>query len=229
MTIRSIPTSSGRWFSSFPTSFTFAQISYKPSGANGSPTCPTDICYKTQVGTGEDIGYGANFKNDLEGWTVSNGSESHSSGAMTFSFNGAVDEELTMQASTLDDDGRGYNTVLFGNFLEVEMLWEDLSNKGSILSTNVEDWYISWQTEEGGGEWFTVSQMEWAVNPHEPTGTATYRSNFPLYMHEQWDNKHVTALKVTIKPKAGEALKLNGRLDFIHMMADTRQSRHGLR
>ena len=180
--------------------------------------------YKTQVGTGEDIGYGANFKNDLEGWVVSNGSQKNSSGAMTFSFNGAVNEEFSMQASTLDGNGRGYNTVLFGNFLEVEMIWEDLSAKGSILSTSVDDWYISWQTEEGGDEWFTVSQKEWAINPHEPTGMSTYRSNFPLYMHEQWDNKHVTALKVTIKPKTGEALKLDGRLDFIHMMADTRHS-----
>ncbi len=180
--------------------------------------------YKTKVGTGGDISYGASFNSGLENWTTSNGTEKHASGALTFSVNGAMDEEFSMQASTLDDNGRGYNTVLFGNFLEVEMIWEDLSGKGSLISTNVDDWYISWQTEEGGSQWFTVSQKEWAVNPHEPRGNDTYRSNFPLYMHEDWDNKHVTALKVTIKPKQGEALKMNGKLDFIHMMSDTRHS-----
>lgn len=180
--------------------------------------------YKTKVGTGGDISYGANFNSGLENWTTSNGTEKHASGSLTFSVNGAIDEEFSMQASTLDDNGRGYNTVLFGNFLEVEMIWEDLSGKGSLISTNVDDWYISWQTEEGGSQWFTVSQKEWAVNPHEPRGNDTYRSNFPLYMHEDWDNKHVTALKVTIKPKQGEALKMNGKLDFIHMMSDTRHS-----
>ncbi len=181
-------------------------------------------CYNTSVGTGENISYGANFLYGLDDWTSSGGTIKHGNGALNFSFSGATNQEFSLQASTLDSDGRGYNTVLFGNFLEVEMVWEDLGSNGSILSTGIEDWYISWQTEEGGDEWFTVSQKEWTVNPHEPMGSDIYRSNFPLYMHKDWDNKHVTALKLTIKPKAGESLKISGSLDFIHMMADTRNS-----
>lgn len=185
--------------------------------------------YKTDVGTGKDpIAYGANFKNanDVNKWIASGGTIEHDAtyGAMKFSFSGSVDEELSLQTSTLDKNGRGYNTVLFGNFLEVEMTLEDLSGSGGLISTNVDDWFISWQTEENGNEWFTVSQKEWALNAHNPKGCDTFRANFPLYMHEKWDNKHITALKLTIKPKDGESLKINGRLDFIHMTADTRHS-----
>lgn len=185
--------------------------------------------YKTKVGNNggdEYISYGANFYNDStkEKWTSDVGTLKRESGALKFSFSGNVDQEFSMYSTTLDEKGRGYNTVLFGNFLEVEMIWEDQGAQGGLISTDIDDWYISWQTEEDGAKWFTVSQKEWAVNPHEPTGQDVYRSNFPLYMHEGWDGKHVTALKITIKPKEGKSLKINGKLDFIHMMSDTRHS-----
>ena len=222
------------WIRAYLTNLTIDKYGYVYSMADpinpSSETAPYQSMgwpfpsYDTKVGIGENISYGANFKSDLEGWTASGGTIKHADGALQYSFSGSVDQEFSLSVKTLDANGRGYNTVLFGNFLEVEMIWEDLSSQASMTNSGIEDWYLSWQTEEGGDEWFSVSQKEWAVNPHEPIGNDTYRTNFPLYMHEEWDEKHVTALKITIKPQQGESLKINGRLDFVHMMADTRHS-----
>lgn len=180
--------------------------------------------YSTNAGTGEKISYGQSFKTAEHGWSLDGGSITQSNGYANFEYVGGTNTPAVLQASTLKADGRGYDTTLFGNFIEIEMVLEDVSSFAGIQGTNVEDWYLSWQTEEGGDEWFTVSQMDWAVNPKPVSGNSAYRVYFPLYMHEDWDKKHVTNMRIIIQPKEGECLNLKGRLNYIYMLSDTRHS-----
>lgn len=178
----------------------------------------------TNVGTGDKASYGQSFNTKGHGWTIEDGTVVQNNGAAEFTYTGAKNAAAVLQAETKDKSGYGYDTTLFGNFVEIELILEDLSNSGGLHGTNIEDWYLSWQTEEDGDEWFSVSQKEWAVNPKEASGNTSYRVYFPMYMHEKWDKKHVKNMRIVIQPKEGEALNLKGRLDYIYMMSDTRHS-----
>lgn len=165
--------------------------------------------------------YGVEFNNGNEGWTV-NGEEAKNDGGFLYhSFNGSKNRALTLQSPTFDANGG------FANFVEVDIRVEDVTAEAGYEGGTIEDIYLAWKTEEGGDEWFEVAQKEFAANPQEMGGYKLFRTYFPMYLHEDWDGKTVTDVKLVFKPKEGERLNCNVKLNYFRMMTDTRNSVNG--
>lgn len=108
-------------------------------------------------------------------------------------------------------------------FLEVDIRLSDANHFG--YESDIDDIYICWQTEEGGDQWFKVSQKEWATIPTMPESSWNKYLYFPLYLHPDWGtNKTVTALKVEVAAKKDVEFSGTAALNFIRANYDTRHS-----
>ena len=165
--------------------------------------------------------YGVEFNNVNENWTVNGESAKIDGGFLYCSYSGSKNRELTLQSPTFSADGT------FANFIEVDFRVEDTAETSGYTGGTLDDFYLCWRTEEGGDEWFEVGQKEFAANPQEMSGYGFFRTYFPMYLHEEWDKKTITDVKVVFKPKDGEKLNCNVKLNYFRMMTDTRNSVNG--
>ncbi len=170
--------------------------------------------------------YGVEFNNTDNGnWTVDGAAGTvDGKGFLNFSFAGGRDNVLELQSPTFQTSGGGYDTSVFGPFIELDLRLEDLSADSGFNSSSIDDWYFCWKTKEGGDEWFKVSQKEFAANPIEPSSYTVFKTYLPMYLDSNWDGKHVTDIKIEVVPKSGEKLNINGTMNYLRMICDTRNS-----
>lgn len=177
------------------------------------------------------VAYGVEFNNtDNGGWFVdgANGSVD-GKGFLTFSYTGSRNGVLEIKSPTLSKHTDnysfdGYDTTVFGPFIEIDLRLEDLNANSGFDSSTIEDWNFCWRTKETGETWHKVKQKEFSANPINPTNYTVFKSYLPMYMDDNWHGKHVTEIKIEILPKKGERLNVNGSVNYVRMICDTRNS-----
>lgn len=177
------------------------------------------------------VAYGVEFNNTDNGsWTVDGASGVvDGKGFMTFSYAGGRNSVLELQSPSFCKHTEtyvfeGYDTSIYGPFVEVDLRLEDLNSSSGFNHSTIDDWNFCWKTKETGDEWNKVSQRKFAANPIEPTNYTVFKTYLPMYLDSNWHGKHVTDIKIEIVPKAGEKLNLNGSVNYLRMMCDTRNS-----
>lgn len=181
-------------------------------------------------GAARSLCYGENFGAGAGGWTVNGapGTASPLSSSvryLEFSFNGNTGENLILQSPEIGEGGNGMDTTLFSNAIEFEFLLEDLSDSAGMFSSDVEDLYIEWRTaesrvEHGDDFWFEVSQKDFACAPEAFSSHTMIRAHFPMYLNSDWDGKHVTDVRIVLKPKEGKSLKVQGKMNYFYFMGE---------
>lgn len=155
------------------------------------------------------------------GWKAENGTAViEFSGYMTLDVNSAIQNGQSFKVyndslKTLLPLKGGIDTT-HASFVEIDL---------DFSSSNLEDYYLVWQTEEGGDEWFRASSKEYTTVKDEYFASYGRRTYWPMYLNENWANKTVTALGIEFVPKDGEILSLNNaRVNYIRPSYDTRQT-----
>lgn len=156
-----------------------------------------------------------------QGWTAKNGSfkVNTSSYVADFASNCDVGEYFEFykadMGSMLIKHG-GINTK-YSPFLEIDMKLN--------TATNVEDYYIVWQTAEGGDKWYEVAHNELVTKRKNMYSGYTDRCYIDMAQNENWDNQIVTALGIRFKPQStAKKMTVNGNINYIRCSYDTRQS-----
>lgn len=181
-------------------------------------------------GAERSLCYGENFSDGAGGWTVNgiDGVASPLNKAVKYlevSFNGKPNENLILQSPEIGKNGAGIDTTLYSNMIEFELLLEDVSSQAGMVCSDIEDLYIEWRTaesreEHGDDYWFEVSQKEFACAPEEFSSYTMLRTYFPMYLNADWDGKHVTDVRIVLKPKAGKSLSVFGKMNYFYFMGD---------
>ena len=110
----------------------------------------------------------------------------------------------------------GINTK-YSPFLELDLKLN--------TATNVEDYYIVWQTKNGGDTWYEVAHNELVTTRKNMYSGYTDRCYIDMAQNENWDNQIVTALGIRFKPQnAAKKMTVNGNINYIRCSYDTRQS-----
>ena len=109
-------------------------------------------------------------------------------------------------------------------YLEMDIRW---CVDGLFTDNSVDDVYLSWQVQ-GSNEWFTVKQSDYTARTVDITANYANHIYMPMYLHPAWGtNNRVTALKITVKAKEGEALNGEVNLNFVRGNYDSRQIDNG--
>ncbi len=91
-------------------------------------------------------------------------------------------------------------------------------------STNLEDYYVIWQTKEGGDTWFKASSKEYVTMYNDYFASYGARTYWPMYLSPNWEGKIITSIGLEFAPKANEELNLTGsRVKYMRPSYDTRQ------
>ena len=187
--------------------------------AGGNPFCwPFPLYNKSQ---GNSIGW--EFNNSAnEDWYVQSGEGITYNGFANVSFAGEKDEPLILKTKDfplLYD--KTYSTE-HCPIIELDMRLNNLYLFG--MDSDVEDVYIIWKTESGGGTWYEVPLSTWAVTNPEQTAYTASRTWLPMYLNENWNGQNLTAVGIKVQPKAGKALDVEFRMNNFQLNYDTRQS-----
>lgn len=154
-----------------------------------------------------------------EGWTATNGSAD-------IAFDGYMTLEVSSdiaagQACRVYNDKLNELLTLCGGidtahaaFVEIDL---------DFASKNLDDYYIVWQTKEGGDTWYRASSKQFVTTYNDYFVSYGARTYWPMYLSENWSGI-VTALGVEFVPQTGEKLDLtNARIKYIRPSYDTRQ------
>ena len=171
-------------------------------------------------GVNYDQTFGENFRYADTDWTVNGEAGKAVGGYLDFSYNGGKNDTLFIESCEVGDDGNGLNTLEYSPVVEIELRLEDLSESAGVATSDIEDVYFCWQTKEGGDEWFKVAQKAFSVNPTDFSSYTFLGTFFPMYLHADWDDKHVTRVGLEIVPKTGKNLTVNGKLNYLYFMGD---------
>ncbi len=163
---------------------------------------------------GKSLGYEFNENAGDLGWT-SNGKTSFTSGGLFSST--AYTNDLWYLSPEIS-----LNTE-YAPFLAFDLRVVDVENYESV--NNIDDVYVSWQTVEGGDEWFEVSQKEYSTIPQTEISSFFGRKMFfPMYINDNWAGKTVKRVKISIKTTDDKPLTLRANLNYVRLDVDTRQS-----
>ena len=153
-------------------------------------------------------------------WTANNGAvKIDGSGYMKLSVADdiAVGDSLTVtknDLATLLPLCGGIDTT-HAAFVEIDL---------DFASENLDDYYLVWQTEEGGDTWYKASSKQYITVNNEYFTSYGARTYWPMYLNENWNGKTVTAIGVEFVPAEGSKLELNNaRIKYIRPAYDTRQ------
>lgn len=152
-------------------------------------------------------------------WTATNGTAKiDGSGYMKLSVADdiAVGDSLTVtknDLATLLPLCGGIDTT-HAAFVEIDL---------DVASENLDDYYLVWQTKEGGDTWYKASSKQYVTVNNEYFTSYGVRTYWPMYLNENWNGKTVTAIGVEFAPSEGSKLALNARIKYIRPAYDTRQ------
>ena len=156
-----------------------------------------------------------------QGWTAENGTfkVNESSCVADFASSCGVGEYFEFykadMGAMLTKHG-GINTK-YSPFLELDIKLN--------TATNVEDYYIVWQTKNGGDTWYEVAHNELVTTRKNMYSGYTDRCYIDMAQNENWDNQIVTALGIRFKPQStAKKMVVNGNINYIRCSYDTRQS-----
>lgn len=91
-------------------------------------------------------------------------------------------------------------------------------------SENLDDYYLVWQTEEGGDTWYRASSKQYVTINNEYFTSYGARTYWPMYLNENWNGQIVTAIGIEFAPEGDNKLELNNaRVKYIRPSYDTRQ------
>lgn len=167
----------------------------------------------------------------------------------TFEFdtvNDPTSDNWVATNGTCDIEFNGYmdlsvsNNIGVGDSFKVynEKLWDLLKLCGGIdakhapmleidldfSSTNLDDYYLIWQTKDGGDTWFRASSKEYVTIYNDYFASYGARTYWPMYLNPNWNEKIITSIGLEFVPKANEKLNLTGsRIKYIRPSYDTRQ------
>ena len=156
-----------------------------------------------------------------QGWTAENGTfkVNESSCVADFSSNcdaGEYFEFYKADMGAMLTKHGGINTK-YSPFLELDIKLN--------TATNVEDYYIVWQTKKGGDIWYEVAHNELVTTRKNMYSGYTDRCYIDMAQNENWDNRIVTALGIRFKPQStAKKMVVNGNINYIRCSYDTRQS-----
>ncbi|MBQ8395275.1 MAG: hypothetical protein IJX49_06855 [Clostridia bacterium] len=92
-------------------------------------------------------------------------------------------------------------------------------------SYHLDDYYVIWQTEDGGDQWYSVPHNYVVTTANDSFESYTDRCYLAMYLAENWDKQVITKLGLEFRPEAGEKLSVKGgQIDYIRCQYDTRQS-----
>ena len=90
---------------------------------------------------------------------------------------------------------------------------------------NMDDYYVIWQTAEGGDQWYSIAHNYVATTINDSFSNYTDRCYLEMYLAENWDKQVITKIGLEFRPKEGEKLTVkSGQIDYIRCQYDTRQS-----
>lgn len=153
-------------------------------------------------------------------WTATNGDcEIEYSGYMNLNVSGdiATDESYRVYNDKLGDLLKlcGGIDAKHASLLEIDL---------DFSSTNLDDYYVIWQTKEGGDAWFKASSKEYVTIYNDYFASYGARTYWPMYLNPNWEGKTITSIGLEFTPKMGEKLNLTGsRVKYIRPSYDTRQ------
>ncbi len=156
-----------------------------------------------------------------QGWTAKNGSfnVNESSCVADFVSNCVAGENFefyTADMGAMLTKHGGINTK-YSPFLELDLKLDS--------ATNVEDYYIVWQTQSGGDVWYEAAHNDFVTTRKEMYSGYTDRCYIDMAQNENWDNQIVTALGIRFKPQnAAKRMVVSGNINYIRCSYDTRQS-----
>ena len=156
-----------------------------------------------------------------KGWTAENGTFKINESSCVADFASSCDvgeyfEFYKADMGAMLTKHGGINTK-YSPFLELDIKLN--------TATNVEDYYIVWQTKNGGDTWYEVAHNELVTTRKNMYSGYTDRCYIDMAQNENWDNQIVTALGIRFKPQnAAKKMTVNGNINYIRCSYDTRQS-----
>lgn len=156
-----------------------------------------------------------------QGWTAKNGSFKVNESSCVADFASSCDvgeyfEFYKADMGAMLTKHGGINTK-YSPFLELDIKLN--------TATNVEDYYIVWQTKKGGDIWHEVAHNELVTTRKNMYSGYTDRCYIDMAQNENWDNQIVTALGIRFKPQStAKKMVVNGNINYIRCSYDTRQS-----
>ena len=235
------------WFDSTNTNFRKDSFSLLKQWLYSAPVDDYGYCWSTMASleqadvspAGNNFGMGWPFPNydgsnyydwefngykidDTEGWTVEADSGLISSRIGEGLWTNKLED--TEWISFSRDMGSYTIPTNEAPYLEMDIRW---CVDGLFTENAVDDIYLSWQVQ-GSNDWYTVKQSDYTARTVAITANYANHIYMPMYLHPAWgtDNK-VTALKITVKAKEGEALNGEVNLNCVRGNYDSRQIDNG--